>query len=289
MPSYLITGVSRGIGFEFLRQISQDPANTVVGLVRDKAGTDKKIARELGELKNVHIVQGDLSNYEELKSSVAETSRITGGSLDYIIANAALISTFSGLESFGSLADKPKELTADLVESFTTNVVGNVHLFNLYIPLVLKGSVKKVITISTGLADGDASAKFGLTYSGPYSASKAAMNLVVAKYSAEYSESDLLFLSISPGMVNTGQYDDGKIPLVIYYSQGMQLTSTATPEQGAKLQGMMAKFMEYAPHFKGPSTVEECVKDVLSVAYNASLEKGDGGAFLSHHGDKQWI
>ncbi|KAK7431784.1 hypothetical protein QQZ08_001724 [Neonectria magnoliae] len=271
MPSYLITGVSRGIGFEFLRQTSQDPANTVVGLVRDKAGTDKKIASELGELKNVHIVQGDLSNYEELKSSVAETSKITGGSLDYIIANAALISKFSALESFGSLADKPKELTADLVESFTTNVVGNVHLFNLYIPLVLKGSVKKVITISTGLADGDASAKFGLTYSGPYSASKAAMNLVVAKYSAEYSESGLLFLSISPGIVNTGQYDD------------------VTPEQGAKLQGMMAKFMEYAPHFKGPSTVEECVKDVLSVANNASLEKGDGGAFLSHHGDKQWI
>ena len=35
--------------------------------MRDKAGTDKKIASELGDLKNVHIVQADLTNYDELK------------------------------------------------------------------------------------------------------------------------------------------------------------------------------------------------------------------------------
>lgn len=36
-----------------------------------------------------------------------------------------------------------------------TNIVGNVHLFHLFLPLILKGKVKKVITISTGLADLD--------------------------------------------------------------------------------------------------------------------------------------
>ncbi|KPM37616.1 hypothetical protein AK830_g8975 [Neonectria ditissima] len=271
MSTYLITGVSRGIGFGFLRQISQDPANTVVGLVRDKAGTDKKIATELGELKNVHILQADLSNYDELKSSVAETAKITGGSLDYIIANAAFVSTWSSLESFGSLADQPEKLAEDLIDSFKTNVVGNVHLFNLYIPLVLKGKAKKIITITTGLADGELSAKFKLTHGAPYSLSKAAMNFAVAKYSAEYSDSGVLFLAISPGVVDTGHLDD--VP----------------PEQQAKLQSMLGKFVAYAPDFKGPITVEESVKAVLSVTYNASLEKGDGGAFVSHHGNKQWI
>ncbi|CAM1505987.1 Fc.00g116240.m01.CDS01 [Cosmosporella sp. VM-42] len=271
MSTYLITGVSRGIGFEFLRQISQDPANTIIGLVRDKVSTDKKIVSELGERENVHIVQGDLSKYDELKASVAETSEITGGSLDYIIANAAFISDWSGLASFSVLGEMPQELEDDLVDSFKTNVVGNVHLFNLYMPLILNGRVKKVITISSGLADADVTAKHGFSDGGPYAASKAAMNLVVAKYSAEYSEKGVLFLSISPGMVDTGKYNN--IP----------------PEVGQKLQAMITKFTAYAPSFKGPISTEESVKAVLAVTNKASLENGDGGAFLSHHGNKEWL
>lgn len=91
--------------FEFLRQLSQDPANTVVGLVRDKATTDKKIAAEIGVRSNAHIIQADLTKYDELKASVAETSKITGGSLDYIIANAAFLAPWSGLDSISSLYD----------------------------------------------------------------------------------------------------------------------------------------------------------------------------------------
>ena len=102
-----------------------------------------------------------------------------------------------------------------MVESFKTNVVGNIHLFNLYIPLILKGKVRKVIAISSGFADGDAAAKYGLFNGGPYAASKAAMNLVVAKYSAEYSENGILFLSISPGVVDTGGLDNSKIVFIL--------------------------------------------------------------------------
>ena len=51
--------------FEFLRQLSSDPANTVIGLARNKEATDIKTA----ELKrtNVHILEGDLINYDSLK------------------------------------------------------------------------------------------------------------------------------------------------------------------------------------------------------------------------------
>jgi hypothetical protein len=60
-------------------------------------------------------------------------------------------------------------------------------------------------------------------------------------------------------------------------------------EYGAKLQALFAKMMIYAPHFKGPVPPADAVRDVMKVAYEASLEKGDGGTFVSHLGTKRWL
>lgn len=51
----------------------------------------------------------------------------------------------------------------------------------------------------------------------------------------------------------------------------------------------MAKFVEYAPHFKGADTPEQSVAALRSVIANVSVEKGNGGDFLSHYGNKQWL
>lgn len=107
-------------------------------------------------------------------------------------------------------ADQPELLEKDLLDSFNTNVVGNIHLINLYLPLILKGTAKKVISISTGMAEVDLIVKFGVTNASPYSISKAAMNAAVAKFSAQYSGQGVLFMSISPGLVNTGAFDNRK-------------------------------------------------------------------------------
>jgi hypothetical protein len=52
--------------FEFLRQISADPNNTVVGLVRNKVATDTKVKEELNH-PNIHIGQADLADFNSLK------------------------------------------------------------------------------------------------------------------------------------------------------------------------------------------------------------------------------
>lgn len=92
-----------------------------------------------------------------------------------------------------------------MFESFNINVVANIHLFNLYMPLILKGKVKKVTTISTGMTDIDFITRFGISSASPYSISKAGMNVAVAKFSAEYSKDGVLFLSISPGLIDTSE------------------------------------------------------------------------------------
>ncbi|KAI1371318.1 NAD(P)-binding protein [Hypoxylon crocopeplum] len=272
MPSYVVTGASRGIGFEFLRQLSADPASVVVGLVRDKAGTEKKVAAEIGR-SNIHILKGDLTNYESLKTAAEETSKITGGSLDYLIANGAVVSALSANRTFTYLGEDPEALEEDLLDSFKTNVIGNIHLINLFLPLIKKGQVKKVVVISSGMGDFDLNHKYDLDMAGPYSLSKAAMNLAIVKYNGELREEGILFMSISPGLVETSGHNDA---------------SKMNERELKNLEKMGRKFAEYAPHLKGPITPEESVKMVTNVFNNATAEK-DGGSFVSQFGNKQWL
>lgn len=50
-----------------------------------------------------------------------------------------------------------------------------------------------------------------------------------------------------------------------------------------------AKFAAYAPHFTAPDSPADSVKQVLGILESKSLANGDGGAFVSHLGTKQWL
>ncbi|KAL8858282.1 MAG: hypothetical protein Q9178_005145 [Gyalolechia marmorata] len=272
MSVYVITGVSKGIGFELVKQISEDPKNLVVGLVRDKAGTEKKVAAKLGDRSNVHILHGDLSSYDSLKQAAADTAKIVGErGIDYLVANGAFVTTFDFYDPIGVLADKVEELEDVLLKSIQTNVVGNIHLFNLFLPLVMKGKVKKVIHISSGHADLDLINDLEIETSALYSAAKAAMNVIVAKFNAQYKKDGVLFVSISPGAIEVGHFVN------------------ATPEQIQSLTGFMGKLSTYAPHFKGFTPVDEAIPVIKSTWEKASIDNGNSGAFISHFGNKQWL
>ncbi|OAL49451.1 short-chain dehydrogenase [Pyrenochaeta sp. DS3sAY3a] len=268
MPSYLITGANGGLGTAFLENLSSDPNNTVIGLVRRKAETDAKIAA--WNKKNIHIVQADMMNYDSLKSAVETTSQITGGSLDYLILNAAYMGDWSAFDPLSVLGREPARLEKDLLDGYRTNVVGGIHLTNLSMPLILKGNVKKVVSISSGHADTDIAAKWQVHEAGPYAISKAATNMAMAKFHAEFAKDGVLFLSISPGVVDVGR-------------------NNWSPEEFEKLMAVAAKFKEYDPNWAGPGQPPDAVKAVLAVIEKASVANGDGGAFLSHHGNKHWL
>lgn len=63
----------------------------------------------------------------------------------------------------------------------------------------------------------------------------------------------------------------------------------ATDEEKQELMAMGGKFARYAPHFKGPSTAEVAIKQILSVMNHATVEGGYGGMSVSQHGNKQWL
>ncbi|KAL5354874.1 hypothetical protein ACLOAV_000965 [Pseudogymnoascus australis] len=202
MSSYVISGVSRGIGFEFLRQLSANPANTIFGLVRDKAAVKAKVAAEIGR-QNIHIIQADTTDYVALEKAAQIVSEKTNGALDYLIANAALQAK-TCLVGFDTLSSDPEALEQDLITHFRINTIGAVHLFNAFVPLILNGRAKKVIAISTGISDPKMTLKADIYQATSYAISKAALNMVVAKFSAVYREKGVLFMAICPGAVDTG-------------------------------------------------------------------------------------
>lgn len=64
---------------------------------------------------------------------------------------------------------------------------------------------------------------------------------------------------------------------------------TVTEETMKKAMALGAKFVRYAPHFRGRSTPAESVRDMLSVINRASIETGYSGEFVSQFGNKQWL
>ncbi|KAH6680986.1 hypothetical protein B0J14DRAFT_275994 [Halenospora varia] len=268
MPSYVVTGASRGIGYEFIRKFAQDQSNTVIGLVRNKAATEERLAKD--GIKNVTIVEADITDFSAQQKAAAETARLTGGSLDYLINNAALLFTASDTMDISEFENDFPFLEKELMDAFAVNVVGVAKTITAFLPLIKKSTIKKVITISTGMADLDLINEYSLTLSPAYATSKSALNLLIGKYNAVYGAQGILFLSIAPGMVDTAE---GVPP---------------TPEKLAKYGPMVASFMKYQPNFAGPITPEQSVELMLNVVEGATVEKY-GGRFVSQFGNKQWL
>ena len=119
-------------------------------------------------------------------------------------------------------ADKVEEVDAVSSQLWQTNVVGNIHLFNLFVPLVLKSKVKKVITITTGLADLDLTNECEIDIGSLYAASKAALNVIVAKYNAQYKKDGVLFLAMAG---RPGRRPASSVDLVVGLSRTLETSS----------------------------------------------------------------
>ncbi|KAL4792610.1 NAD(P)-binding protein [Aspergillus venezuelensis] len=272
MPSYVVTGASRGLGFEFVRQLAADSNNTVIGVVRNKAAADAK-AKEQG-LALVHFVEAQYTDLDSLKTAADIVKGLTGESLNYLINNAASVSEVSELRTFEDFQDDFPTLESDILDSFTINVLGVMKTIEAFLPLLLSGQgEKKIITITSGMSDLDLINASEIAVAGPYAMSKGALNVMVAKYNALYKARGILSLGVCPGYVATER----------------QTQELKNDEDKARLAALGAKFASLAPDFKGPTTPDQSVSAVLGLAHKASIKDGFGGAFVSRFGNKTWF
>jgi NAD(P)-dependent dehydrogenase (short-subunit alcohol dehydrogenase family) len=110
MPSYLITGASRGLGYTWLKHLSFNPANIVIGLVCNKGTTQNRLVDD--NLTNVHLVCADITDTKALQTVAEQVSKITGGGLDILINNAAILTPNSAFNFIVDLSQRSWKRTS---------------------------------------------------------------------------------------------------------------------------------------------------------------------------------
>jgi NAD(P)-dependent dehydrogenase (short-subunit alcohol dehydrogenase family) len=173
MSVYCITGTNRGIGLEYVRQLTQDPNNTIFALTRSLQRDNSKLESLCGGSDaTTHILEcdtGDVASVEVCCTKIIEILKSSNQKIDVLINNAA-VNLKSGLKSLEIVPDL-------LMRSFSINVVGPaVMVKSLAAGPVLSSSVR-VVNMTSGLASMQETLGMARNCC-MYSISKAALNML---------------------------------------------------------------------------------------------------------------
>ncbi|KAF2519618.1 SDR family oxidoreductase [Flavobacterium salilacus subsp. salilacus] len=179
MKNIIITGTSRGIGYEMALQFA-DAGHQVLALSR-------KIPQALSAHKNITCFSVDISFAEDL-DTIVHFLKTTWKKVDILLHNAGALL----LKPFG-------DITADEFEYiYKVNVFGVAALNRAVLPYMQAGG--HVVTISS-MGGVQGSAKFaGLS---AYSSSKGAVITLSELLAEEYKEKGIAFNVLALGAVNT--------------------------------------------------------------------------------------
>ena len=183
MKTFLVTGASRGVGFEICKQAAAN-GHRVIALSRNIS--------PLKGIPDVHPFSVDLSLESEVVDFVKEISS-SFKIIDVLINNA------------GSLINKPflKISSSDFEAVFKVNVFAVANLTRLMIPMMnAKGHVLNI----TSMGGVQGSAKFpGLS---AYSSSKGALVILTELLAEEFKDSGPSFNALALGAVQTEMLEE---------------------------------------------------------------------------------
>ncbi|WP_395054209.1 SDR family NAD(P)-dependent oxidoreductase [Flavobacterium sp.] len=179
MKNIIITGTSRGIGYQLALQFAKAGHNVLA--------ISRKTPQELIENTNITCLSVDLSQEDDLEKVTHFLSQ-SWKKVDVIIHNA------------GALLLKPFQETSqqDFENIYKVNVFGVANLTRICLPYLQKGS--HVVSVSS-MGGIQGSMKFaGLS---AYSSSKGAVITLSELLAEEYKEQGIAFNVLALGSVNT--------------------------------------------------------------------------------------
>ncbi|KAL1741807.1 hypothetical protein HDZ31DRAFT_44615 [Schizophyllum fasciatum] len=186
MPTALVVGASRGIGLALVHELLSREDTTVYATVRSAPPA------ELVE-SGAKILTLDLTDDAFIAGAAAQVH-----ALDILIVS-------------GAMGEDEKLQTTSperLLEYLNTNVVGVHRIVRAFLPALRNGSAaqKKVVFISSACGSLEIEVNQTLGFRGPYSVSKAALNMLTIQYHNELvneGKEGFIVIPLDPGWVDT--------------------------------------------------------------------------------------
>jgi NAD(P)-dependent dehydrogenase (short-subunit alcohol dehydrogenase family) len=205
----LVTGASRGIGSCIALELARAGAH-IVAVARTSGALeelDDKIKAEGGSATLVPLDITDSDGIARLALALHERYQ----RLDVLVGNAGVLGPLSPLDHV-----EPKSWD----NAFAVNVTANWQLIRCMDSLLKRAPAGRAVFVTSALS------WLAKAYCGPYAASKAALNAMVATYAGETASTSVRVNLLNPGPTHTRMYASGW--------PGVDPATLAKPEDVAK-------------------------------------------------------
>ena len=205
----LVTGATRGIGFETVRQLAQAGVHTLLA-GRDKAKAVEAAQKLQAEGLPVEAIVLDVTDAASIGAAAEEVAR-KFGRLDILVNNAGILRDEPGKK----VSEQTQQAWRD---TFDTNVFGVVATTNALLPLLRKSAAARVVNVSSGLGSlalhSDPASPIYHYKVPAYDVSKSAVNAWTVHLAYELRDTGIKVNAIHPGSVKTDMNSNGELDIV---------------------------------------------------------------------------
>ena len=185
MTTSLITGCSTGIGLATAVHLAAH-GHTVYASMRDEASGDALLAAAAEAGTEVEVLSLDVNDPESIRDGVGHVLADAGG-LDVLVNNAGV----------GDLSAVEETTDAGLLQMFQTNVFGPIAVIRAVLPTMRSAGSGTIVNVSS------VSARIVSALSGPYAATKYAMEAITQAVAVEGAAYGIRSFAIEPGFIRT--------------------------------------------------------------------------------------
>ncbi len=214
----LVTGATRGIGLETVRQLARQRVHVIL------AGRDRERAVEAAlnlqmDALPVEALQLDVTDGESIRAAVQEVER-RHGKLDILVNNAGVF-----IDDF---TKAPSEQSAETWrKTFDTNVFGLIDTTRAFLPLLRKSPAGRIVNVSSGLGSlalhSDPDSPIYDIKVPAYNVSKSAVNAWTVQLAHELRNTPIKVNAIHPGSVKTDMNAQGSIEVELGAKSSVQM------------------------------------------------------------------
>jgi 3-oxoacyl-[acyl-carrier protein] reductase len=192
----IITGASRGVGYELVKQFSLEKDHTIFAIARNSQKLEQLKSECLSKNSQAKVIPlvCDLNDADAIVALLPEIKKHVA-SIHILINNA------------GAIINKPfgKITRADLEQVYSTNVFSVITLIQQLLPFMDQTKRSHIINISS-MGGFQGSMKFaGLS---AYSSSKAALACITECLAEEFKDSNVSFNCLALGAVQTEMLEE---------------------------------------------------------------------------------